>query len=96
MSWYSWHDKALILRVRVQPRAIRDAVAGPHGDHLKIRLAAAPVDGKANARLISMLARLCGVAKGDVAIVSGAGCQNKRVRIEHPRVLPQGVEPDLP
>lgn len=93
-SWYSWQNKALVLRVRVQPRASRDAIAGPHADRLKIRLAATPVDGKANDRLIGVLARLCGVARSDVSILSGAGCRDKRVRIQRPSILPLGVEPD--
>jgi uncharacterized protein (TIGR00251 family) len=93
-AWYFWQNNALVLRVRVQPRASRDAVAGLHADRLKIRLAAAPVDGKANDRLTEMLARLCDVAKSDVTILSGAGCRDKRVRIRQPRILPPGVEPD--
>ena len=46
-----------------------------------IRLAAAPVDGAANAALIDVLARALRVPKRDVTIVSGERSRNKRVRI---------------
>ena len=94
--WYCWHDRALVLRVRVQPRADRDEIAGLHGNQLKIRLRAPPVDGKANASLVRLVARLCGVARKDVEIISGTSGRDKRVRIEAPRSLPDGVQPGDP
>jgi uncharacterized protein (TIGR00251 family) len=90
-SWYVWRNDGLILRIRVQPRASRDAIAGPHGDRLKIRLTAAPADGKANERLLSVVAALFGVARGAVEILSGAASRDKRVRVERPRRLPLGI-----
>ena len=48
---------------------------------LLIRLAAAPVDGAANAELIGVLARALHIPKRDVTIVSGERSRNKRVRI---------------
>ena len=91
--WYCWHDRALILRVRVQPRANRDEIAGQHGNRLKVRLRASPVDGKANESLIRLVAELCGVTKGRVEIISGASGRDKRVRVDAPRSLPDGVRP---
>ena len=91
-SWYCWHDRALVIRVRVQPRANRDEIAGRHGNQLKIRLRAPPVDGKANECLIRFLADLCGVSKRDVEIISGASGRDKRVRVDAPRLLPDGVK----
>jgi uncharacterized protein (TIGR00251 family) len=93
---YLWQNKALIIDVRVQPRARRDAIAGPQGDRLKIRLAAPPVDGKANNRLVRVLADLFGVPKSDVEILSGAASRDKRVRIQRPTRLPPGISPDTP
>ena len=48
---------------------------------LLVRLAAAPVDGAANAELIDLIARALHVPKRDVTIVSGERSRNKRVRI---------------
>jgi uncharacterized protein (TIGR00251 family) len=92
-DWYSWQGTALVLSVRLQPRASRDEIAGVHGEQLKIRLTAPPVDGKANQTLLKFLAKICGVGAGQVSLISGDSSRNKRVRIENPRRLPPGVEP---
>lgn len=88
---YRWEDTALILNVRVQPRASRDEITGVHGEQLKIRLTAPPVDGRANQTLLKYLAKLCDVPPGQVTLLSGDSGRNKRVRIENPRRLPAGV-----
>jgi uncharacterized protein (TIGR00251 family) len=70
------------LTLYLQPRASRTEVVGAHGDALKLRLAAPPVDGEANEELIRYLAKTLGVAKSQVSIVSGATGRKKRVRVE--------------
>jgi uncharacterized protein (TIGR00251 family) len=92
VPWYSWHDTALILNVRVQPRASRDQIAGVLGERLKIRLSAPPVDGKANQALLRFLAQLCAVPVAQVTLLGAQTGRNKRVRIENPRRLPRGVD----
>ena len=69
------------LLLLVQPRAGRTEVVGPHGEVLKIRLAAPPVDGEANEELVRFLAKVLGVAKGAVTIESGDTGRRKRVRV---------------
>jgi uncharacterized protein (TIGR00251 family) len=56
-------------------------VAGVHGDRVKIRIAAAPVDGAANDELVSFLAKRLGVPRSRVEILSGETSRDKRVRI---------------
>jgi uncharacterized protein (TIGR00251 family) len=70
-----------ILSVHVQPRASRTEVTGWHGDAVKIRLAAPPVDGAANAALIAFLAERLGVPRAAVTVVAGATARRKRVAI---------------
>ena len=70
-----------LLDVHVQPRASRDEVVGVHGDALKIRLCAPPVEGKANDALIAFLAELLGVPRRELAICSGATARRKTVRL---------------
>lgn len=65
------------LVVHVVPRAKTTEIAGRYGDAVRIRLAAPPVDGAANAELIRFLAQRLRVAKRDIAIVSGAGARRK-------------------
>ena len=75
---------ALILALHVQPGAKRTEVAGTHGDALKIRLAAPPVDGKANAELLRFLADAFGVPRHAVTLLRGESSRRKTVRIEAP------------
>ena len=70
-----------LVEVRVVPRAGRSAIAGIQDGVVRVRLAAAPVDGAANAELIDTLARALRVPKHNVEIVSGAASRSKRVRI---------------
>jgi len=67
--------------VRVQPRASRSEVAGVHGDALKVRLTAPPVDGAANAALIELLADLLAVSRSAVRIVAGEHARAKVVEV---------------
>ena len=72
----------VVLDLHVQPGAKRTEVAGTHGDRVKIRLAAPPVDGAANEELVRFLAETFGVPRRQVTIVSGASSRQKRVRVE--------------
>ncbi len=74
--------------VRVQPRASRSEVCGVHGDALKVRLAAPPVEGAANDALIALLADELDVSRRAVRIVSGATSRSKTVEVD-------GIESDL-
>jgi uncharacterized protein len=71
----------IVLRVRVQPRASRTDAAGLHGNALKVRLTAPPVDGAANEALIRFLAERLGIARAGVRVVSGAGGRAKLVAV---------------
>ncbi|RME12730.1 MAG: YggU family protein [Ardenticatenia bacterium] len=73
---------SVLLTVHVQPRAARTQVAGLHGDALKIRLNAPPVDGRANDALCAFLAEMFGVPRRAVEIVQGETARRKIVRIE--------------
>src|SRR5438093_1137798 len=57
------------------------AVAGRHGDAIRIRVAAPPVDGAANAELVRFLAERLGVSRSAVAIAAGAAGRRKTVEI---------------
>lgn len=77
-------DGSVTLTLHIQPGAKQTGFAGPHGEAMKIRLAAPPVDGKANAALCAFLATFCGVPKAAVELVSGDTARAKRVRITTP------------
>ncbi len=64
------------------PRARATALAGRHGDALKIRLAAPPVDGAANEELVRFLAETLGVPRRAVTITAGLARRRKTVKID--------------
>lgn len=72
----------VLLRVYLQPRASRNEFAGHHGDALKVRITAPPVDGAANEALIRFLADGLGVGIRAVEIVSGLSGRRKTVRVQ--------------
>ena len=80
--WLRRHGTAITLTLHIQPGARRTEVAGLHGDALKIRLAAPPVDGKANAALIAFLSDLLNLPKSAVRLVSGQTSRRKIVEID--------------
>ncbi len=75
-------DTGIALRVRVQPRASRNAVLGPHDGATRITLIAPPVEGAANAALLIYLAAMFGVSKRRVTLVSGQASRTKLMRVD--------------
>ena len=71
----------MLLDVRVQPRAKRNAVEARDG-RLVVRVTAPPADGKANAAACALLAKALGVPKRDVKVHRGASSRDKVVSIE--------------
>jgi uncharacterized protein len=71
----------LTLRVRVQPRASKDALSGERAGALVVRLTAPPVEGAANEALARFLGKTLGVAPSAVRVVSGATGRNKVVSV---------------
>lgn len=74
-------DSGQLLDVRVVPRAGRSGIAGVRDGALLVRLAAAPVDGAANAELVDVLAKALDLPKRSIQIVSGERARSKRVQI---------------
>ena len=72
----------ILFRVRVQPRASRDAIEGEHAGALKVRLTAPPIEGRANESLRHILAQRLNVPLSAVRIISGENSRNKRVAVE--------------
>lgn len=70
------------FKVRVQPRASKNQVAGLFEDALRVRLTAPPVDGEANEACRAFLAGLLSVGRGQVEILSGLTGRNKVVKVK--------------
>ena len=74
-------DGRITLTLHIQPGAKKTEFAGLHGDALKIRLAAPPVDGKANEALIRFVAETLGLAKSAVNLKSGQTSRRKVLEV---------------
>jgi hypothetical protein len=79
----------LYINCYVQPKASQDSIAGVFDDQLKIRITAAPTDGKANKHLIKFLAKEFKLAQNRISIVKGQNSRHKKVCIENPDYLPE-------
>lgn len=80
-DWYQLRDDCLTLTLHVQPGAKKTAIAGLHGDALKIRLAAPPVEGRANEALLEFIAEIFKVPQRNVTLKQGAQSRHKRVEV---------------
>lgn len=82
LSWLRQTAAGVELQLLVQPRASRDQLVGMQGDALKVRLAAPPVEGAANAACCAYFAKLCSLPKGRVTLVAGETSRHKRLLLE--------------
>ncbi len=89
MAWFRYTDEQhCILVLYIQPGAKQTEVVGFYGDALKIKLAAAPVEGKANAALLQYLARCFDVPRNHVVLKHGEKSRRKTVTIFYPKHSP--------
>ena len=81
MNWLHPTNDGCVLTVKATPRANRSEIIGAEPEWLRVRLKAPPVDGKANAELIVFFAKLFGVPKSAVGILTGDTSRLKRIRL---------------
>jgi len=80
-SYFRADGDKILLEIKAVPGASKTEFAGIKDNRLRIRLAAAPEDGKANAELLSFLSKTLGCAKRDLRIVSGEKSRLKTVAL---------------
>lgn len=76
-------EHGVVLDISVSPNAKRTEVVGLHDSALRIRLAAQPVDGQANAALLRWLADELGIARQQVELLRGDSARRKQVQIRN-------------
>lgn len=74
-------DNTIAFKVFVQPKSARNMIVGPHGDALKVKLTAPPVDGAANKMCIKFFSKILGVSKSSIEIHSGHTSRTKILRV---------------
>lgn len=97
-EWYrrnekllSGHPEIITLTLHVQPGAKRSEIAGLHGKALKIRLAAPPIEGRANEALKKFIAELFAVPLRQVELKQGVQSRHKVVAISGSIVEPESL-----
>ena len=84
-DWYRVAvDGRITLTLHIQPGAKKTEIAGCHGDALKIRLAAPPVDGKANDTLVAWVAAELGLPRRAVRLKRGPASRSKQLEVDLP------------
>lgn len=86
--YFQWIEKKLILNCRIQPKANEDCFTETTKECLKIRLTAAPVDGKANRYLIKFLSKKFKTPQANISILRGHNSRDKRIQISAPKRIP--------
>ncbi|MDR0480702.1 MAG: DUF167 domain-containing protein [Gallionellaceae bacterium] len=91
MMWYRATPDGWTLTLHIQPGAKRSELAGLHGDAMKIRLAAPPVECRANQALLRFLAGLFDVPLRNVELLQGAQSRRKTVCITGSAIAPENL-----
>ena len=93
-AWYRKQGEVITLTLHVQPGAKHSNIAGLHGDALKIRLAAPPIEGRANEALLKYLAELFDVPLRQVELKQGAQSRHKVVAVSGSVLDPESLLQD--
>ncbi len=91
--WLTRTPSGWTIAVHVQPGAKRTAVAGVHGERLKIRISAPPVDGRANAAVVAFIAEQLGVPRAQVSVARGQTSRDKLITVASPECNPANLLP---
>lgn len=77
--YFTESPDGVVLNVKAQPRSSKAGIDGLLGDAVKVRIHAAPVDGRANKELVETLAGAFGIPKGAVSFIGGETSKTKRL-----------------
>lgn len=90
-EWYRRRDDVITLTLHVQPGAKRSEIAGLHGGALKIKLAAPPVEGRANEALLKFVAKTFEVPLRNVELLQGTQSRHKVVAVAGSSIAPENL-----
>ena len=89
--WYHRHGEVITLTLHVQPGAKRSEIVGLHGEALKIRLAAPPIEGRANDALLRFIAEVFAVPLRNTELKQGGQSRHKVVTVTGSKVEPESL-----
>jgi uncharacterized protein len=88
-NWYRRNGEVITLTLHVQPRAKHSKIVSLHGDALKIRLAAPPIEGRANEALLKFIVDLFDIPLRNIELLHGGQSRHKVVAITGSLVDPE-------
>jgi uncharacterized protein (TIGR00251 family) len=89
--WYRRNGETVVLTVYVQPGTKRSEITGLHGDALKIKLAAQPIEGRANEALLKFIAESFAVPLRNTELKQGGKSRRKVVAVTGSKVDPESL-----
>jgi uncharacterized protein (TIGR00251 family) len=92
-TWYRRNGEVITLNLHIQPGAKRSEIVGLHGEALKIKLAAPPIEGRANEALLKFIAGLFGVPLRNTELKQGGQSRHKVVAVTGSAVDPESLLP---
>lgn len=90
-GWYRRNGDVITLALHVQPGAKRSEIAGLHGESLKIKLAAPPIEGRANKALLKFIAKLFDVPLRQVTLLRGEKSRHKEILVQNSCIPPESI-----
>lgn len=81
-KWLTKTDKGFLIRIQVVPNSSKTQIVGEHGDRLKIKLSAPPVDGKANEELIEFIRKKLAIKSYQIELIRGQTSKAKDLLIQ--------------
>lgn len=81
VQWYRKNGEVITLTLHVQPGAKRSEITGLHGEALKLKLAASPIEGRANEALLRFIADKFSVPLRQVELKQGGQSRHKVIAI---------------
>jgi len=90
-GWYRRNGEVITLTLHVQPGAKRSVIAGLHGEALKVKLAAPPIEGRANEALLKFIADLFAVPLRNAELKQGGQARRKVVAVTGSKVEPESL-----
>ena len=94
MLFIRQHPKGIVFKVFVQSRSSKNMIVGRHGDSLKLKVTAPPVDGAANKMCIKFLAKRLSVSPSSLEIISGHTSRTKKILLK-PEHAPPSTEESM-
>ncbi|MEJ2727150.1 MAG: DUF167 domain-containing protein [Deltaproteobacteria bacterium] len=92
MLFIQKHSRGIVFKVFLQPRSSKNMIVGLHGDTLKLKVTAPPVEGAANKMCVKFLAKLLSVPSSSLEIISGHGSRTKKILLKSKQTPPSSSE----